>query len=295
MEQSLIDGVRRFNRTVTQRVGALDDRYLGRARPLGADRVLFEIGTSGCEVRRLRARLDLDSGYLSRLLRSLEDEGLVTIENDTADRRVRVARLTANGESERALLDRRSDDLAASLLEPLRPAERTQLLTAMRDVERLLTASAVDIAPIDPLDPDAQWCLRAYFAELDARFEAGFDPARSISAEVDELRDPQGVLLIARLHSDPIGCGALKFHDEEPTEIKRMWVDNAARGLGVGRRLLDALEYRAARRGAGIVRLETNRSLSEAIAMYRTAGYVEVDPFNSEPYAHHWFEKHLTA
>jgi DNA-binding MarR family transcriptional regulator/GNAT superfamily N-acetyltransferase len=294
MERNLIDGVRRFNRTVTQRVGALDDRYLGRARPLGADRVLFEIGRSGCEVRRLRARLDLDSGYLSRLLRSLEDEGLVTIENDTADRRVRVARLTANGDSERALLDRRSDDLAASLLEPLRPAERTQLLTAMRDVERLLTASAVDIAPIDPLDPDAQWCLRSYFAELDARFEAGFDPARSISADVGELREPHGVLLIARLHSDPIGCGALKFHDDEPTEIKRMWVDNAARGLGVGRRLLDALENRAARRGR-IVRLETNRSLSEAIAMYRTAGYVEVDSFNNEPYAHHWFEKHLTA
>jgi DNA-binding MarR family transcriptional regulator/GNAT superfamily N-acetyltransferase len=295
MEQNLIDGVRRFNRTVTQRVGALDDRYLGRARPLGADRVLFEIGTGGCEVRRLRARLDLDSGYLSRLLRSLEDEGLVTIENDTADRRVRVARLTANGEAERALLDQRSDELAASLLEPLRPAERAELLAAMRDVERLLTASAVDITPIDPMHPDAQYCLDAYYAELNRRFDTGFDPARSISADVDELREPAGVLLIARLHSEPVGCGALKFRDHELAEIKRMWVDASARRIRVGRRLLDALEVRAAAHGARVVRLETNRSLVEAIALYRRAGYVEVDPFNDEPYAHHWFEKRLNA
>jgi DNA-binding MarR family transcriptional regulator/GNAT superfamily N-acetyltransferase len=295
MEQQLIDGVRHFNRTVTQRVGALDDHYLGRARPLGADRLLFEIGPSGCAVRRLRARLDLDSGYLSRLLRGLEDEGLVTIENDTADRRVRVARLTPNGEAERTLLDQRSDDLAASLLEPLRPAERTELLSAMRDVERLLTASAVEIEPIDPLHPDAQYCLNACFAELDQRFDTGFDPAQSISADADELRVPNGVLLIARLHSEPVGCGALKFHDREPTEIKRMWVDAQARGLRVGRRLLEALEARAAENGARVVRLETNRSLVEAIALYRRAGYVEVDPFNEEPYAHHWFEKRLTA
>ena len=73
-----------------------------------------------------------------------------------------------------------------------------------------------------------------------------------------------------------------------------MWVAPAARGLGVGRKLLDALEQRAREHGSRTVRLETNRSLTEAITMYRGAGYVEVDAFNAEPYAHHWFEKRLS-
>jgi ribosomal protein S18 acetylase RimI-like enzyme len=86
----------------------------------------------------------------------------------------------------------------------------------------------------------------------------------------------------------------LKFHAEEPTELKRMWVADSARGLGIGRRLLAELEAEAARNGGRMVRLETNNSLSEAIALYRSSGYVEVEPFNDEPYAHHWFEKDFT-
>ena len=104
--------VRRFNRTVTERVGALNDRYLARDRPLGASRVLWEVGDDGTDVRALRARLGLDSGYVSRLLRGLEADGLVTVEPNEHDRRVRTARLTAEGRAERALLDRSSDELA---------------------------------------------------------------------------------------------------------------------------------------------------------------------------------------
>src|ERR671929_1471117 len=92
--------VRRFNRIVTQRVGALDDRFLARDRPLGEARLLWEIGEDGCDVRELRARLDLDSGYLSRLLRSLEAAGLVVVEAGEADRRLRTARLTDSGREE---------------------------------------------------------------------------------------------------------------------------------------------------------------------------------------------------
>src|SRR6266567_7571259 len=153
----------------------------------------------------------------------------------------------------------------------------------------------VEIAPIDPADPDAQHCLNAYFAELIRRFDTGFDPALGISATEDELRPPAGLLLVATRDGEPIGCGALKFHGAEPTELKRMWVDESARGLGVGRRLLSELEHQAAAHGARTVRLETNRALVEAISLYRSAGYVEVPRFNDEPYAHHWFEKRLTA
>ena len=282
--------IRRFNRTVTERVGALNDHFLSRDRPLGAARLLWEIGIAGRDVRGLRASLGLDSGYLSRLLRSLESEGLVTVDHSESDRRVRNAQLTKNGRSELSVLDRRSDELARSFLDPLSEPQRERLVGAMAEVERLLTASMVEIAPTDPEHRDAQYCLAEFFAEIDRRFEAGFDPALSISANADELRPPCGIFLVARLRGDPIGCGALEAVPSEPAQIKRMWVAEPARGLGVGRRLLAELEALAADHHP-LVRLETNGALTEAVAMYRAAGYAEVEPFNDERYAHHWFEK----
>ena len=285
--------MRRFNRMVTQRVGALQEDYLARGRPLGEDRVLWEIGAEGCDVRTLRARLDLDSGYLSRLLRSLTSAGLVQVEPSAADARVRMARLTKKGLAERRVLDARSDELAASILEPLDERQRARLTAAMDEVTRLLTASMVRVEIVDPRLPVAQYCLNAYFEELGRRFESGFDPARSISADHAELTLPAGLLLVATLRSEPVGCGALKLHGSEPAEIKRMWVSPDARGLGLGRRLLAELEGTAAAHGATAVRLETNHNLNEAIALYRSAGFKEVPAFNTEPYAHHWFEKPL--
>src|SRR3954471_20152235 len=288
-----IDRVRRFNRTVTQRVGALSDRYLSRDRPLGEARVLWEIGEDGCEVRALRARLDLDSGHASRLLRALEADGMVAVSPSPADGRVRMARLTEAGRAERALLDERSEQLAAGLLAPLSPRRRERLVGAMEQVERLLTAALVEIVPVDAAHPDARVYLRSYFAELDRRGEHGFDPAAAISAEPHELRPPAGVLLLAYLREDPIGCGAVKLHGDEPAEIKRMWIAPAARGLGLGRRLLGALEDWALAHGARVLHMETNHVLTEAIALYRSAGYAEVPGFNAEPFADHWFEKRV--
>jgi DNA-binding MarR family transcriptional regulator/GNAT superfamily N-acetyltransferase len=293
MDGAMVSQVRRFNRIVTQRVGALNERFLTRGRSLGEARLLWEIGTDGRDVRSLRAQLGLDSGYLSRLLRSLETAGMVRVGPKESDRRIRTARLTPSGLAERAVLDQRSDDLAESLLAPLSPAQRARLVAAMADVERLLTVAMVEVAPIDPAHPEARHCLRAYFAELDRRFDTGFDPSRSISAVEEELRPPVGLLLLASLQERPIGIGALKFHDNQPAEVKRMWVTESARGLGVGRRLLKELEAMAASHGAGAVQLETNETLAEAISLYRSAGYIEVPPFNDEPYAHHWFEKQI--
>ena len=285
--------VREFNRTVTQRIGVLNDRYLARNRPLGASRVLWEIGPDGVDVRTIRERLGLDSGYLSRLLRSLESDGLVTVEPDDADQRVRVVRLTKAGRAERAELDRRSDELAASLLASLDDHRSQQLLEAMATVERLLTAGLVEFQVEDPTSPSAMFCLESYFSELVDRFENGFDPTLGHSGDVRVFREPAGLFLVAYLRGAPIGCGGLKFHEDQPADLKRMWVSESARGLGVGRRLLTELEQRARDRGASIVRLETNRSLNEAINLYRSTGYTEIPRFNDEPYAHHWFEKHL--
>jgi DNA-binding MarR family transcriptional regulator/GNAT superfamily N-acetyltransferase len=294
MDRAMISQARRFNRIVTQRVGALNDHFLARDRSLGEARLLWEIGPEGRDVRALRTQLGLDSGYLSRLLRSLETAGLITVGLKKSDKRVRIARLTRRGAAERAVLDRSSDELATSLLAPLNAKQRARLVAAMADVEKLLTAAMVGIAPIDPAHPYAQHCLREYFAELDRRFDTGFDPARSIPAAEAEMRPPAGLFLVATLRDEPIGSGALKFHQKEPAEIKRMWVAESARGLGVGRRILGELEKHAAQHGARAVRLETNRTLVEAISLYRSAGYLEVPAFNDEPYAHHWFAKQIS-
>ncbi|HEY6276716.1 MAG TPA: bifunctional helix-turn-helix transcriptional regulator/GNAT family N-acetyltransferase [Streptosporangiaceae bacterium] len=293
MDASMVGQIRSFNRTVTQRVGALSDAFLGRDRPLGPARLLWEIGPDSSEVRSLRTRLDLDSGYLSRLLRSLTDEGLVDLRPSRADGRVRTAYLTSRGRAERAELDRRADDVARSILRPLSDRQRARLVTAMAEVERLLVASAVQVGVCDPGHPHARFCEQAYFAELAQRFDTGFEPAHSHTASTGELTPPAGLLLVATLHGEPAGCGALRFHGDGPGELKRMWVAPDLRGLGLGRRLLTELEAQAAANGVRTLRLETNRSLAEAVSMYRAAGYREVDPFSDEPYAHHWFEKTL--
>ena len=279
---------------MTERVGALRDHYLARDRPLGEARVLWEIGDRGCDVRTLRSRLDLDSGYLSRLLRSLEASRLVEVTESDRDARVRTARLTKKGRAERALLDERSDALAWSMLEPLTGAQRERLLGAMRDVAGLLTASQLEVDVTDPDEAAAKYCLREYVNELNERFESGFDPAASLPARPEEMRLPNGLFVVASLHGEPVACGALKFHRGRPTELKRMWVSPDVRGLGLARRLLSALEHHAAEHGSRTIRLETNKTLTEAIALYRSAGYREVQPFNDEQYADHWFEKRIT-
>ncbi|MFI5611518.1 GNAT family N-acetyltransferase [Amycolatopsis sp. NPDC051903] len=289
-----IVAVRRFNRVVTQRVGALEEAYLSRERSLGLSRLLWEIGPDGVEIRLLRARLGLDSGYVSRKLRALEAQGLVTTDPGDHDGRVRTARLTAAGLAERELLDRASDELAESMLAPLTTAQQERLLAAMADVEKLLVASLVRIEITDPRTSDARYCLRSYFEELGRRFDAGFDPSQSISAGDDEMTLPSGLLLVATLQGSPVGCGALKLHaDTGIAEIKRMWVSQTVRGLGLGRRLLDRLVQEASTRGLHTLRLETNKALVEARHLYETAGFTEVDAFNDESYAHHWFQRDL--
>ena len=294
MKRNQIDLVRRFNRAITQRIGVLDDAYLSRGRSLGLSRLLWEIGPAGCEVRLLRARLGLDSGYFSRQLRRLEADRLVITDPDDGDGRVRKVRLTRKGLAERAVLDSSSNELAASILTSLTEPQRDRLVTAMVVVERLILASQVQVEIIDPRDVDARYCLRSYVEELGRRFDTGFDPAQSISASDEEMTLPNGLLLVANLLGEAVGCGALKLHiDTQIAEVKRMWVAADVRGLGLGRGLLERLSAEAASRGMLILRLETNRALVEAKRLYQRAGFVEVEPFNNEPYAHHWFQKDL--
>jgi DNA-binding MarR family transcriptional regulator/GNAT superfamily N-acetyltransferase len=287
-----VEQVRRFNRLVTQRIGALDEEYLGHARPLGASRVLWEVPPEGVDVRELRARLGLDSGYLSRLLGRLADDGLVLMSQDRTDQRVRRVRLTAKGRREHRLLDDQSDRLAGSLLAPLSKGQRGRLVAAMAEVEQLLTAGLAELRVVDPADPVAQECWQAYFATLAERFDTGFDPATSRQVDLEEVRPPRGVMIVAYLHDRPVGCGSVKLHGDW-AEVKRVWVSPDARGLGLARRIMSDLEDRARAGGASVVRLDTNRTLTEAISLYHSLGYAEIPAYNDEPYAHHWFEKWL--
>ena len=285
--------VRRFNRLVTQRARALDDHFLGRDRPLGASRVLFEIGTQGADLRELRARLGLDSGYLSRVVQSLESERLVKLSAAAEDERVRRAELTRAGIAEVEEMNRRSDDAAEAILAPLSKSQQERLVVAMSEVHRLLQASGARIERVDPASSVARWCVSQYFAELRERFDKGFDPAHSIPAEDAQLRPPHGSFLVATVDGEPVACGALKSISRRVGYLKRMWVASPVRGLGFGRRMLFALEAEARELGFKTLKLETNRALREAIQLYQSTGYVEVEPFNDEPYAHHWFEKKL--
>ncbi len=274
--------VRSFNRLVTRQAGVLNDRYIGR-RPLGELRVLFEIGAEGATPRDVRVRLGLDSGYLSRLLGSLQRAGLVAVAPDAADRRTKRLRLTRAGLAKLRQLDRTADEFAAAVLAPLSADERARLLRAQAEVRRLTAISMVAIEEVDARCSDARWCLEHYFAELAARFEEGFDPGEWPVHHPD-------VFLIARIDRQPAGCGGLKAG-----EIVRMWVDVPHRGLGIATRILAALEQAAAARGHETVRLYTNRALPEAQAMYRKHGYTEIARYCDDPYGDHFFEKRLTA
>jgi DNA-binding MarR family transcriptional regulator len=293
MATEQVKQVRRFNRLVTQRAGALDDHFLGRDRPLGESRVLFEIGPRGAELRDLRARLGLDSGYLSRLVQALASKGFVKLRSGPDDERVRRAQLTPTGLGELAEMNRRSDEAAAAVLAPLTEPQRERLVAAMAEVHQLLQVSGARVERLDPASEAARWCVAQYFAELASRFERGFDPGKSIPVDDAELIPPRGAFLVITIDGEPVACGAVKTMAPGVGYLKRMWVAGAMRGLGIGRRMLGALESQARELGMTTLCLETNRALVEAIGLYERSGYVEVKPFNTEPYAHHWFEKHL--
>lgn len=170
----------------------------------------------------------------------------------------------------------------------------------MDETERRRLVGGVTVADAAPTDPDSLWCRDRYFEELNTRFPDGFDagPGGAGGADGDaDMAAPAGRFVIARLEARPVGCGGLvvRTADESPNfaEIKRMWVDDTLRGLGIGYRILDALEAGAREMDCNLLRLDSNGALSEAHALYRRCGYAEIPRYNDNPYAELWFEKRL--
>ncbi len=293
MDAEQVRLVRKFNRTMTHRLGALNDSFLNRGRPLGEARLLYEIGAPGADLRELRSRLELDSGYVSRLVRSLERQGLVTARPGKNDARVRRLTLTRAGMQELRQLVRLSEEFAESILTALTPAQQNHLVNCMIEVERLMSASAIQITFEPPDTEDARWCFENYFRDLGDRFGVGFDTDQTISAMSELLTPPNGTFAMARLDGRPVGCGALSIKESRIGEIKRMWVAPEVRGLGVGKRILTMLEEFGRDFSLTVLRIEANRILGEAQSLYRSSGYTETEPFNPRPFVHHWFEKKL--
>ncbi|WP_427166276.1 bifunctional helix-turn-helix transcriptional regulator/GNAT family N-acetyltransferase [Streptomyces sp. C1-1] len=290
-----VAALRRFNRYFTRRIGALDDHYLGQDRPLGEARLLYEIaGTpGGVSLRELRSRLGLDAGYLSRMTKALQAEGMVRIGVDPRDNRLRTIEPTDAGRLEVKEQNRRANALAAGLLDTLTPGQRDRLVDAMTTAQRLLRLAAITVGLVDGASPDARACLDAYAADIDARFPEGFDTSDLVRPE--EVSGPAGAFFVAYEEGRAVGCGALRTLEPGVGEIKHVWVHPEARRLGLARRILAALEGEAAARGHSVVRLDTHATLTEAQAMYRAAGYREIPPYVDHVYASHWFEKRLRA
>ena len=285
--------LRRFNRTYTTRIGVLHESFLGLGLPLAASRLLFEIGLRGDGVRELRDRLGLDSGYLARLLRLLEERELVGVHPDPADRRRRVASLTARGRSMWRRLDERSDALVQELLGPLTPVQRDRLNEALTIADLLVRAATVRLRRVDPRTQEAVEAVTAYFTELDARFLGGFDWSEALAADAAAMSPGAGVFVVATSEGRPVACGGVQELPDGSAEIKRMWVHFEWRGAGLGSRLLRHLEAAAGELGHSVVRLDTHRALTEAIRMYERAGYRRIARYNDNPYAQAWFEKEL--
>ncbi|MFT4117239.1 GNAT family N-acetyltransferase [Bradyrhizobium sp.] len=286
-----VSRVRRFNRAVTSAVGALDTSFLGRGRPLGAARVLNAIGHGRSDVAEIRDYLGLDSGLMSRLLRGLEDEGLIETAAHDEDARRRVAKLTRTGRREFNAYEALSNAQAEDFLG--RHSQRDMLLAAMDMVASALTRDRVVLTEMDPQDETARYCLGEYYAELGRRFRQGFDVKLSRDPDAEDMRRPRGTFLVAMSDTLPIGCVGLKGTDRGYAEIKRLWVAPAARGLRLGRRLMDAAEDTAREIGIALLRLDTNSALPEAGQLYRTTGWTEIPRFNDDPYPDLFFEKRL--
>lgn len=150
---------------------------------------------------------------------------------------------------------------------------------------------------VDPRSAEAVDSMTAYFGELDEVFPTGFDPGDTLTADAAQFDPPAGAFVVVRVGDTDLpvvaGCGGVLTLEPGVAEIKRMWIAPAWRGVGLAARLLADLERRAESIGHHTVRLDTNATLTTAIAMYERAGYRAIDRYNDNPFAQCWFEKHI--
>jgi DNA-binding MarR family transcriptional regulator/GNAT superfamily N-acetyltransferase len=284
--------LRRFNRVVTREIGALDTSYLGRGRPLGVARVLHLIRPGGTDVAEIRSRLGLDTGLLSRTLRSLQGEGLIHLATDASDRRRRIVHLTPAGQAEWQVYENLGHAKAKHVLDRASPRQQA-VIDAMDLIATVMLRDEIDIRDADPDEAAAIHCLQAYYALLQTSIPDITSGMLTLPlSDAPRYRPPHGAFLIAWSDDLPIGTVSLRPLEPGIAEVKRLWVDPMARGQGLARRLMRAIEDRARNMGFSSVRLDTNSALTAAVALYRATGWVDIAPYTSPP-ANVWMAKRL--
>ena len=278
-----IEAVRAFNRFYTARVGALRDGLLATAHPLPEARILFELGRGGpVDVADLRRTLELDAGYLSRLLGRLEEQGLVHRERSPDDgRRQRIA-LTDAGREAYATLDARSAAEIGTLLEHLGPDDRGRLLDALHAVRDILE-DAPRPAPFvlrAPRPGDFGWVVQrhgALYAE-EHGWGAGFEAlVAHVVADYASNHDPEReAAWIAEVAGRPVGSIFCVREDDRTAKLRLLLVEPSARGMGVGEALVDECIRFARAAGYAEIRLWTNATLAAARRIYQRAGFALV-------------------
>lgn len=285
--------VRQFNRATAVEIGALDESFLSQGRPLGSARVLNCIGHGLDTVADIRKSLRLDTGLLSRLLRGLEGEGLITTHPHPQDKRSRIARLTTAGAEAFATYETLSDARAQQML--ARHKHPARLLEAMDILALAFAQEDILIEEADPTSDAAVFCVTSYAQELSARMGLKFDLAKSGAPDLDaSMMRPKGVFFLAKLKGRPLGCVGVKGDGSDIGEVKRLWTLPAARGLGLAKKLMAAAELAAQDMGMTRLRLDTNRAaLPEAVMMYQKSGWQEIDRFNDNPYPDLFMQKQI--
>jgi DNA-binding MarR family transcriptional regulator/GNAT superfamily N-acetyltransferase len=276
-----VDVVRRFNRFYTRRIGALRAGLLDSPFPLAEARLLYELAHREQPTASELARdLALDAGYLSRMLRGLERKRLITRSRAPSDGRQNLLGLTAAGRRAAATLDTRSSAEVRTMLGKLPEAGQRRLVDAMRDVERLLGAAPAPQAPylLRPHRPgDMGWVVHRH-AVLYAR-EYGWDErfealvAKIVAKFIDDFDPKRERCWIAERDGESVGSVFLVKKAPTVAQLRMLYVEPTARGLGIGKRLVDECERFAREKGYRKIVLWTNSVLHAARHIYETAGY----------------------
>ena len=276
-----IDTVRRFNRFYTRRIGVLETRYLGSPFPLPQARVLYELGQRGvATASELGAELDLDLGYLSRLVQSLRRQGLLQGEPSKEDaRRVRLS-LSAKGRKVYLQLDARSRQEVAGMLDQLPAPQQQRLVGALQAVEAVLERKDKPVSLREHRPGDIGWVVHAhgrFYAEeygWDERFEALV--AEIAAAFVQNFDRKRERCWIAEMDGEPVGSVFVVKDTKTTAKLRLLIVDPKARGSGLGKRLVEECIRFARDKGYRRLALWTQSNLSAARGIYRAAGFRKV-------------------
>jgi DNA-binding MarR family transcriptional regulator/N-acetylglutamate synthase-like GNAT family acetyltransferase len=287
--------VRAFNRFWTRQIGALQAGLLDTRWSLTEARVLFELAqVEAIDLADLRAALGLDAGYLTRIVGRLRDADLVGTDRSPDDGRRQVIRLTEVGRAEFHRLDERANEDTAAMLADVPAGDRRRLVAAMTTIEATLAPRAADPPRAyllrEPGPGELGWIVQrhgaVYAAEhaWDQTFEA---MVARIVADYGEHRDPaRERAWIAEVDGEPAGCVMCTRYDDETAQLRVLLVEPAARGLGVGARLVGECVRFARDAGYRSMVLWTNSVLESARRIYEGAGFALVDKGRHDEHGH---------